>query len=140
MITDGSVARRIRPLATPAGHRETGWLAVGALLASNRLRLRRRPHHPAADKPPKLEVWADRVLHEPRYGLAVIIGGGRHAGRRIPAGSASPRHREYPTAMQVVAVFVFCIIQFHAGDHPVRVLSDRARARRRATAIGLLGG
>ena len=51
-------------------------LIVGALLLDKRLfHRRRRPHLPAADKPPsKLQTWAHRVLHEPRYGLAVLIG------------------------------------------------------------------
>jgi hypothetical protein len=51
-------------------------LAVGALLATDHVRIRRRGHRPPPkDKQPsKLSVWAQRSLHEPRYGLAVLIG------------------------------------------------------------------
>src|SRR5215471_12717301 len=51
-------------------------LIGGALLAANHLHIhRRRPHPPPRQKPPsKLQTWALRVLHEPRYGLAVVIG------------------------------------------------------------------
>ena len=48
-------------------------LIVGALLAANHVHVHRRPH-PAAQPPPKLESWVERVLHEPHYGLAVLIG------------------------------------------------------------------
>jgi hypothetical protein len=48
---------------------------VGALLATNHLRIHRRRSHPPPKKPPsQLESWMLRTLHEPRYGLAVIIG------------------------------------------------------------------
>lgn len=50
-------------------------LVVGALLAANHLHIhRRRPHPPPKKSPSKLESWMLRALHEPRYGLAVIIG------------------------------------------------------------------
>ena len=51
-------------------------LVIGALLAANRLhRPRRRPDPPPAANPPsKLGVWVRRVLHEPHYVLAVLIG------------------------------------------------------------------
>lgn len=93
-------------------------LAVGALLASNRVRLRRRPHHPTAHKPPskmksKLQVWADRVLHEPRYGLAVIIGAACGTpGAEYLLGLHHLVTGKYPTAVQVAGVLVFCIINF----------------------------
>jgi len=50
-------------------------LIVGALLATDHLRIhRRRPHPPPKQKQPsKLQSWAVQVLHEPRYGLAVLI-------------------------------------------------------------------
>jgi hypothetical protein len=89
-------------------------LVVGALLASNHLPLRRRPQHPTAHKPPsKLQIWADRVLHKPRYGLAVLIG----AAVGTPGAEylLALHHLvtgKYPTALQVTGVFVFCIINF----------------------------
>src|SRR5690348_7268499 len=51
-------------------------VAVGALLASGRLHRRQRQPHarPAAKPPPRMQAWAQRVLHEPRFGLAVVIG------------------------------------------------------------------
>ncbi len=89
-------------------------LVVGALLASNHLPRRRRPHHRTAHKPPsKLHVWAGRVLHEPRYGLAVLIG----AAVGTPGAEylLALHHLvtgKYPIALQVAGVFVFCIINF----------------------------
>ena len=49
-------------------------VVVGALLASGRLHRRQRQPHarPAAKPPPRIQAWARRVLHEPRFGLAVI--------------------------------------------------------------------
>src|SRR5215467_9448044 len=42
-------------------------LAVGALLATDHLRIHRRPGvPPEARRPSELEAWAQRVLHEPR--------------------------------------------------------------------------
>jgi hypothetical protein len=63
-------------------------LAIGALLAANHLHIhqRRRPH-PKDKPPPKLEAWTNRVLHEPRYGLAVLIG----AAVGTPGGAISSR-------------------------------------------------
>ncbi len=106
-------------------------LAVGALLASNHLRRRRRPHHPAAHKPPsKLQVWADRVLHEPRYALAVLIG----AAVGTPGAEylLAMHHLvtgKYPIAVQVAGVFVFCIINFALVIIPVAFfVTEPARA------------
>jgi hypothetical protein len=90
-------------------------LIVGALLMDKRLfRRRRRPHPSAADKPPpKLQTWAQRVLHEPRYGLAVLIGAvvGTPGGAYIVA-LHDLVNGKYPTVVQVVAVFVFVSINF----------------------------
>jgi hypothetical protein len=50
-------------------------LIIGALLATGRLHRRRRAPAKAEDgKPGKLDSWARRVLHEPRFGLAIVIG------------------------------------------------------------------
>jgi hypothetical protein len=88
-------------------------LAVGALLAANRLP-RQRPHPPAAGKPPpKLESWVERVLHEPRYGLAVLIGAvaGTPGGAYLLALHQLVTGKS-PIAVQIVAVFVFVLINF----------------------------
>src|SRR4051794_2520474 len=51
-------------------------LVVGALLATNHLHIhRRRSRTPRkAKQPSKLAAWAQRVLLEPRYVLAILIG------------------------------------------------------------------
>ena len=86
-------------------------LAIGALLAANHLHIYRRPH-PAA-QPPKLEIWVERVLHEPHYALAVLIGAavGTPGASYLLAlhGLVSSA---LPTAVQVAAVVVFVCINF----------------------------
>src|ERR1700751_1362110 len=53
-------------------------LAVGALVATGRLHGRRKAAVPAGggrpDKPEKKDGWAQRVLAEPRLGLAMLVG------------------------------------------------------------------
>ena len=50
-------------------------LALGALLATGHLhRQRRAPAQAEDEKPSKLTAWARRVLYEPRFALAVLIG------------------------------------------------------------------
>jgi hypothetical protein len=52
-------------------------LAVGGLLATGRLHGRQRTPVPAGtgpDKPEKKDGWAQRVLAEPRLGLAMLVG------------------------------------------------------------------
>jgi Sap, sulfolipid-1-addressing protein len=89
-------------------------LAVGALLAANRLHIPWRTHQAAVSKPPpKLERWTVRVLHEPRYGLAVLIG----AAVGTPGASyLLALHNlvtsKLPTVVQAVAVVVFVLIEF----------------------------
>jgi hypothetical protein len=90
-------------------------VVVGALLASGRLRRRQRQPHarPAAKPPPRIQAWARRVLHEPRFGLAVLIGvavgtpGGEYivALHEVATGKA-------PTAVQAADVVVFVVIEF----------------------------
>jgi hypothetical protein len=90
-------------------------LAVGALLAIDHLHIhRRRPHHPPRGKQPsKLAAWARRVLHEPRYGLAVLIG----AAVGTPGGAylLALHHlisSKTPTGVAVIAVIVFVLINW----------------------------
>jgi len=90
-------------------------LIAGALLAANHLHLRRRrPHPPPKQKPPsKLEGWAVRVLHEPRYGLAFLIG----AAVGTPGASylLALHHlvaSKTPAAVAVIAVLLFVTINF----------------------------
>jgi len=89
-------------------------LAIGALLATDHLHIhRRRPHSPEERPPSKLAAWAQRVLHEPRYGLAVLIGAavGTPGASYLLAlhGLVSSA---LPTAVQVAAVVVFVCINF----------------------------
>ncbi len=89
-------------------------LAVGGLLATGRLHGRRKAAVPAADVPPQnKDGWAQRVLREPRLGLAMLIG----ALVGIPGASyLTALHilvtGKSPTAIQVVAVFIFVLIDF----------------------------
>jgi len=88
-------------------------LAVGALLAANHVHVSRGPHPAAAKPPPKLEIWVERVLHEPHYALAVLIGAavGTPGASYLLAlhGLVSSA---LPTAVQVAAVVVFVCINF----------------------------
>jgi hypothetical protein len=89
-------------------------VAVGVLVATGRLHGRRRAPAPAGDgQPPKKEGWAQRVLGEPRFGLAVLIG----AVAGTPgAAYVSALHQlvtgNSSTAAQAVAVVVFVLIEF----------------------------
>ena len=91
-------------------------LAVGGLLVTGRLHGRRKAPIPAGHAQPekeKKDAWAQRVLREPRLGLAMLIG----ALVGIPGASyLTALHilvtGKSSTAIQVVAVFVFVIIDF----------------------------
>jgi Sap-like sulfolipid-1-addressing protein len=92
-------------------------LAVGALVATGRLHSRRKAPVPARDgqpeKPEKKDGWAQRVLAEPRLGLAVLIG----AVWGIPGASyLTGLHilvtSKSSTANQVVGVVLFLVIEF----------------------------
>jgi len=89
-------------------------LAIGALLATNHLRLHRRGRTPPVKKPPsKLQRWVEQTLHEPHYGLAVLIG----AAVGTPGASylIALHHlvsSKTPAAIAVVAVIMFVLINF----------------------------
>ena len=90
-------------------------LAAGALLATGRIHGRQRAPVPAGapDKPEKKDSWAQRVLGEPRLGLAMLIG----AILGLPGASyLTALHHliagQYSTATQVIAVVLFVIIEF----------------------------
>ena len=90
---------------------------IGVLLATGRLHGRRKrkaaPAGPEGGPQPKKEGWAQRVLREPRPGLAVLIGAlcGTPGALYITAlhdlitGNSS-------TATQAIAVVVFVVIEF----------------------------
>jgi hypothetical protein len=109
-------------------------LAVGILLATGRLHGRRKPHTPAADGPPPTkDGWAERILHEPRFGLAVVIGalvgtpGASYvvALHSLVTGNSS-------TAVQALGVIGFVVLEFALVIIPFVFLAARPEATQRA--------
>ena len=111
-------------------------LAVGGLLATGRLHGRRKAPVPAGDGPPdkpakpgKKDGWPQRVLSEPRLGLAMLVG----ALIGLPGASyLAALHNlvagHYSTATQVVAVVVFVVIDFLLIIIPFAFLELRPEA------------
>ncbi len=89
-------------------------LIIGTLLATGRPHRLRRAHPPAeVGKSGKGEGWAQRVLREPRLGVAILIG----AVVGTPGASyVTALHQlitgKSSTATQAVAVVIFTIIEF----------------------------
>jgi Sap, sulfolipid-1-addressing protein len=111
-------------------------LAAGALLATGRLHGRRKVPVPAGDGPPdkpdkpeKKDSWAQRMLSEPRLGLAMLVGaligipGATYltALHGLVTGNSS-------TAIQVLAVVIFVIIDFLLIIIPFAFLELRPEA------------
>jgi hypothetical protein len=112
-------------------------VAVGALVATGRLHGRRKAPVPAGDRQPdkseKKEGWAQRVLAEPRLGLAMLIG----AVVGIPgAAYLTALHNlvtsKSSTAAQVVAVILFVLIEFLLIIIPFAFLELRPEATKAA--------
>jgi hypothetical protein len=106
-------------------------LAVGGLLATGRLHGRRKAPVPAGDGPAekKKDGWAQRVLSEPRPGLAMLVG----AVIGIPGATyLTALHNlvtgKSPTAIQVLAVVIFVIIDFLLIIIPFAFLELRPEA------------
>jgi hypothetical protein len=122
-------------------------LVAGGLLVTGRLHGRRKAPIPAGDglpgKPEKKDGWAQRMLAEPRLGLAMLIG----ALVGIPGASyLTALHNlingKYSTATQVLAVVVFVIIDFILIIIPFAFLELRPEATKvalRRTQDWLLG-
>jgi hypothetical protein len=122
-------------------------LAVGGLVATGRLHGRRKAAVPAGggqpEQPEKKDGWAQRVLREPRLGLAMLIG----ALVGIPGASyLTALHilvtGKSSTAVQVVAVIVFVIIDFGLIIIPFAFLElwpEATKARLKSTQDWLLG-
>jgi hypothetical protein len=89
-------------------------VAVGALLASGRLHRRpRQPHaRPAGKPPPRIQAWAQQVLHEPRFALAVIIGAAGTPGAEYLLALHELVTGKAATAVQAADVVVFVVIEF----------------------------
>ena len=115
-------------------------LAAGALIATGRLHGRRKAPVPAADGQPekkekkeKKDGWAERVLSEPRLGLALLVG----ALCGIPGGAyLSALHilvtSKSSTANQVVGVILFVLIEFLLIIIPFAFLELRPEATKAA--------
>ncbi len=126
-------------------------LAAGALLATGRLHGQRKAPVPAGggsgekpgEKPQKKDGWAQRVLAEPRLGLAMLVG----ALIGIPGASyLTALHLlvtgKSSTAIQVIAVVVFVLIDFLLIIIPFLFLELRpeaTKARLKHTQDWLLG-
>jgi hypothetical protein len=116
-------------------------LAAGGLLVTGRLHGRRTTPVPAGDgqpeKPEKKDGWAQRVLREPRLGLAMLIG----AVIGIPGASyLTALHilvtGKSSTAAQVVAVVIFVVIDFLLIIIPFAFLELRPEATKAALKHG----
>jgi hypothetical protein len=105
-------------------------VAIGVLVATGRLHGRRRAPAPAGDpQPPKKDGWAQRVLGQPRFGLAVLIG----AVAGTPGASyITALHQlvtgKSSTAAQAIAVVVFVLIEFSLVIIPFAFLVTRPEA------------
>ncbi len=111
-------------------------LVGGGLLATGLLHGRRRASVPAGTGPPdksaepeKKDGWAQRVLAEPRLGLAMLVG----ALVGLPGASyiAALHHLtagKYSTVTQVIAVVVFVVIEFLLIIIPFAFLELRPEA------------
>ena len=108
-------------------------LAAGALLATGRLHGRRKAPVPAGSaqpgQPGKKDGWAQRVLAEPRLGLAMLVG----AVIGIPGASYLTALHDLvtgksSTATQVIAVAVFVLIDFLLIIIPFAFLELRPEA------------
>ena len=116
-------------------------LAVGALVATGRLHGRRKAAVQEGDGQPDREEekdgWARRVLAEPRFGLAALVGvliglpGAAYltALHNLVAG-------KYSTATQVTAVIVFVLIEFLLIIIPFGFLVLRPEGTRAALRSG----
>jgi hypothetical protein len=112
-------------------------LAVGGLVATGRRHGRRKAPVPAGGGQPeqagKKDGWAQRVLAEPRLGLAMLVGalvgipGGAYlsALHNLVTGTSS-------TATQVLAVIVFVLIEFSLIIVPFVFLELRPEATKAA--------
>jgi uncharacterized membrane protein YedE/YeeE len=118
-------------------------LAVGGLVATGRLHGRRKAAVPAGDgqpenpekdgQPEKKDGWAQRVLAEPRLGLAMLIG----ALCGIPGASyLTGLHilvtSKSSTTNQVVGVILFVLIEFLLIIIPFAFLELRPEATKAA--------
>ncbi|HXZ74687.1 MAG TPA: GAP family protein, partial [Streptosporangiaceae bacterium] len=99
-------------------------LTIGLLLATGHPHGRRRHQAAAGERPPKRDGWAQRILHEPRYGLAVLIGAlAGTPGALYIAALHSLVNGTLPTAAQALAVVGFVVIEFALVIIPFALLA-----------------
>ena len=119
-------------------------LAVGALVATGRLHRRQRAPVPAGrvpvpagdlppEKPEKKDGWAQRMLSEPRFGLALLVG----ALIGLPGASYVTALHQLVTGKssvlaQVIAVVLFVIIELALIIIPFAFLEFRPEPTRAA--------
>src|SRR5215471_8811641 len=112
-------------------------VAAGALVATGRLHGRRKTPVPAGNGQPeekeKKDNWAQRVLAEPRLGLAMLVG----ALCGIPGGAYLKALRilvtsKSSTANQVIGVILFVLIEFLLIIIPFAFLELRPKATKAA--------
>jgi Sap-like sulfolipid-1-addressing protein len=110
-------------------------LAVGGLVATGRLHGRRKVAAPTGGQPEreKKDGWAQRVLAEPRLGLAMLAG----ALIGIPGAAYLTALRDLvtgksSTATQVAAVVVFVLIEFALIIIPFVLLELKPEATKAA--------
>jgi hypothetical protein len=110
-------------------------LAIGALLATGRVHRRRKVPVPAGGAAPEKEEmkkkdgWAQRVLSEPRLGIAMLVG----ALVGIPGASYLTALHDLvtgksSTVIQVIAVVIFVVIDFLLIIIPFAFLELRPEA------------
>ena len=109
-------------------------MIIGMLLATGHLRGRRRAHAPAAEgQRTRKDGWAQRILQEPRFGLAVLIG--------ALAGTPGAEYLlalhwlvtgNLPPAVQVLTVAGFVVVEFALVIIPFAFLIAWPEATKRA--------
>jgi hypothetical protein len=105
-------------------------VVIGALVGTGRLHGRHRAPAPAGDGPPaRHEGWAQRVLREPRFGLAVLFGAvaGTPGAAYITALHQLVTGKS-ATAVQAAAVVAFVLIEFSLVIIPFVFLQFRPEA------------
>ena len=100
-------------------------LVIGLLLATGHLhRRRRRQAQVREGSPPNRDSWAQRILREPRYGLAVLVGAlAGTPGALYIAALHSLVNGTLPTAAQALAVVGFVVIEFALVIIPFALLA-----------------
>ena len=107
-------------------------LIIGLLLVTGHLHGRRRPQAPAKDEQPKQDGWAQRILHEPRFGLAVVIGAlVGTPGVAYLSALHSLINSTLSPGVQALAVLGFAVIEFALVIIPFVFLTVRPQATKR---------